>query len=256
MGSMDESVSLNNVVEINQEVIQTTGKKLWNPKGFLILSILFSFLPAAILYSLNYGRLGFSKKKNISLLISIIAFAIMISMALLINLSILKGIFYGLNIGAAVYMRQDQSKLFENHVLNGGRKASYLVPVLVSTVITAIFLVLMFYSINIPDQKLMFNGSELYFTENVQKSDAEKLGTYLSEQGFFNENRKVSVKIDKKSTTYEFSLIIDKSSLEDKNLEQSAKDMSTELSKNVFNNNKVNINLCDNVFKPLKTISN
>lgn len=187
---MDESVSINNVVEINQEVIQITGKKLWNPKGFLILSILFSFLPAAILYSLNYGRLGFSKKKNISLLISIIAFAIMISMALLINLNILKGIFYGLNIGAAVYMRQDQSKLFENHVLNGGRKASYLVPVLVSTVITAIFLVLMFYSINIPDQKLMFNGSELYFTENVQKSDAEKLGTYLTNKAFLTKTEK------------------------------------------------------------------
>jgi|GEM_PF-6619064 len=37
-------------------------KKLWNPDTFLILSPLFSFLPAAILYALNWGRLGYIKK--------------------------------------------------------------------------------------------------------------------------------------------------------------------------------------------------
>ena len=101
MGSMDESMEFNSTVVINQEVSQTTGKKLWDPKGFIVLSVLFSFLPAAILYSLNYGRLGLYKKRNISLFISFITFAIMISMAFLINQSMLKVIFYGLNLGAA-----------------------------------------------------------------------------------------------------------------------------------------------------------
>lgn len=253
---MDESMEFNSTVVINQEVSQTTGKKLWDPKGFIVLSVLFSFLPAAILYSLNYGRLGLYKKRNISLFISFIAFAIMISMAFLINQSMLKVIFYGLNLGAAAYMNQGQTKVYKNHILNGGRKASYLVPAVISTVIAAIFLFLLFYSINIPDQKLMFKGSELYYTENVQKDAAEKLGTYLSEQGFFDESRKISVKIDKKSTTYEFSIIVDKSSIGNSDLEQSLKDMCEELSKEVFDNSKVDIVLCDNVFKPLKTISN
>lgn len=256
VGSMDESVGLNNVKEINQEVKQTTGKRLWNPKRFIILSILFSFLPAAILYSLNYGRLGFSKKRNISLFISFIAFAIMISMVFLINQGIVKSISYGLNIGAAVFMNNDQSKIFENHVKNGGQKASYLVPVFVSIVITAIILAFTIYSSNIPDQKLMFNGSELYYTENVQKGDAQKLGDYLSKQGAFNESKQISVKIDKQSNTYKFSLIIDdQSKLGDIGFQQTIKSMCEELSKNVFNNSNVDINLCDKVFKPLKTIS-
>ncbi|MGH4119506.1 hypothetical protein [Clostridium sp.] len=59
MENTSENMGLSNVKETNQG----TGKKLWNPKGFLILSILFSFLPAGILYSLNYGRLGLSKKE-------------------------------------------------------------------------------------------------------------------------------------------------------------------------------------------------
>lgn len=255
MGNMEESVEINIGNEINQEVNLTSPKKLWNPKFFLIISMLFSFLPAAILYSLNYGRLGLNKKRNVSMAISFIAFIIMISIALIINQSIVKSIFYGINIGAAVFMNNDQSKIFKDHIINGGRKASYLIPVLVSTVITTILFALIFYTSNIPDQKLMFKSNELYYTENVQKSDAEKLGNYLSEQGFFTENSKISVKIDKKSTTYEFSLIVDKSRLGDKEVEQSIKYLGEVLSKNVFNNNNVDINLCDSVFKPLKTIS-
>jgi hypothetical protein len=252
---MDENMVLNSEKEINMEGNQISDKRLWNPKGFILISVLFSFLPAGILYSLNYGRLGDTKKKNISLAITFVAFVVMITMGLLINESIIKSIFYGLNIGAAAFMYNNQSKIFKNHILNGGRKASYLVPVLGSVVITTALLALAFHWINIPDQKLMFKGNELYYTQSVQKDYVEKLGTYLSEQGFFTENRKVSVKIDKQSATYEFSLIIDKSSLEDKELEQSLKDMSDQLSKDVFNNSKVDINICDPTFKKLKTIS-
>jgi hypothetical protein len=246
-----ESMRQNGEKEINQ----STGKKLWNPKGFLFISILFSFLPAAILYSLNYGRLGLSKKRNIYLAISFIIFIVMVSMVFVINQVIMKSIFYGVNISAAMFMNNNQSKIFKSHIKNGGRKASYIFPVFVSVVITAVVLSLIFYTSNIPDQKLIFKGSELYYTESVQKEDVEKLGTYLSEQGFFSENRNVSAKIDKQSNTYKLSLIIDKTLIEDKELEQSAEDMIHELSKNVFNDNKVDIIFCNNVFKPLKTIS-
>lgn len=245
-----------NIVLISEEDInQITGKRLWNPKGFLILGVLFSFLPAAILYSLNYGRLGLSRKRNISFAASFIAFAVMISMALVIEQGITKSIILALNLGALIFMKNDQSILFQNHIMNGGRKASYLVPAVTCTIISVGLLVLIFHSINIPDQKLMFNGSELYYTESVPRKEAEKLGAYLSKQGFFSEKSKVSVKIDKQSNTYMFSLIIDKSRLGDKELELDVKDMIQELSENVFDGNKVDINLCDNVFKTLKTIS-
>lgn len=255
MENMNGNMGFNKVEQVNEEVRWTTEKKLWNPKGFIILSVLFSFLPAAILYSLNYGRLGFCKKRNISLLISFIAFIGMISLAIVINQSVLRSIFYALNIGAAAYMNKDQSKLFEEHVQHGGRKASYLIPAIVCTIFAAAVMFMIIYSSNIPDQKMMFKGSEIYYTQNVQKSDVEKLGAYLSEQGFLKEGSKVSVKIDKKSSTYEFSLIIDKSKLGDKNLEESVKELSKYLSEDVFNNSKVDIILCDDTFKPLKTIS-
>jgi hypothetical protein len=240
---------------INQEFDETTKLRLWNPKGFLIISILFSFLPAAILYSLNYGRLGHYKKRNLSLVISVTGFIVMLSMAFVIEQGIIKSIFYGLNAGVALFMKNDQSIMFESHIKNGGGKASYLIPGILSIVITAVFLGLIIYSSNIPDQKLMFRGNELYYTERVQKGEVEKLGEYLSEQGFFSEDRKVSVKIDKRSTTYKFSLIIDKSHIEDKELEQFAKDIGQELSYNVFDNSNVDIIFCNDVFKPLKTIS-
>lgn len=251
MEKTNDSFVLNSGEDINQ----TTGKRLWNPKGFLILSFLFSFLPAAILYSLNYGRLGLSRKRNISFAASFIAFVVMISMALVIEQGITKSIFIGLNIGAGIFMKNNQSMIFQNHIINGGRKASYLVPAVTCTIILAGLLVLIFYTINVPDQKLMFKGSELYYTETVPREEAEKLGAYLSEQGFFSAESKVSVKIDKQSNAYKFSLIIDKSRLRDKEFELAVKDMIQELSENVFDGNKLDINLCDNVFKTLKTIS-
>lgn len=224
-------------------------------KGFLILGVLFSFLPAAILYSLNYGRLGLTRKRNISFAASFIAFVVVISMPLVNEQGITKSIIFGLNIGAVIFMKNNQSMIFQNHIINGGRKASYLVPVVMCTIISAGLLVLIFHSINIPDQKLMFKGSELYYTESVPREEAEKLGAYLSEQGFFSAETKVSVKIDKQSNDYKFSIIIDKSRLGDKEFELDVKDMIRELSENVFNGNKLDINLCDNVFKTLKTIS-
>ena len=52
----------NNYANVEEEEYRHSNVKLWNPKGFIVIGILFSFLPAAILYSINYGRLGFRKE--------------------------------------------------------------------------------------------------------------------------------------------------------------------------------------------------
>lgn len=261
--SMNETVRLYEPGFENQTITQPAAPpplyKLWNPIGFIVVSVLLSFLPAAILYALNYGRLGQSKKRNIILLVSFAVFAGMVAVVVLIDLSVFRYMFYALYVVAGVLMYRDQEAAYQYHVFKGGRKASYLVPVIVSVAVVVVTIVvaviMLFQSRYVPQQKIQVMGSDLYYTQTVTKSEAEKLGNYLSSQGFFTEGNRVAVKLDKKADTYEFSLIVDQSKLNDEDIAEIFQYMSMELSQNVFDNHKVDIELCDNTFKSLKTIT-
>ncbi|WP_130807881.1 hypothetical protein [Senegalia massiliensis] len=229
-------------------------KKLWNPRGFLVLGPIFSFLPVAILYSLNCGKLGYRKKKRNSLAITFISVFIIIALEYLIDGGIDRIIFTALNIGVAIYAYHDQSNLFKEHIDNGGRKASYLIPVIISLIVSAILIFLLITTIHIPDNKITYNESELYYTERVTEEQAEELGNYLSQQGLFDGGSPVFLKIDKSEDIYKLSFVVDEDYLDDTELQESAKYLSNEISVNVFDNNKVNFILSDEKFKPLKTI--
>jgi hypothetical protein len=61
---------------------KSSTQKLWNPKSFIIFSILFSFVPAGIMSALNYGRYGNNKMKWIVLLSTILGFIGIITLML------------------------------------------------------------------------------------------------------------------------------------------------------------------------------
>lgn len=246
----------NNGIEsfVKDNSIVRSQKGLWNPKAFYWIAVLFSFLPAAILFSLNYERLGFTKKRNWSLVIAFIAFAIMIIIGQFLPQSLGRGLFYGLNIGAAVYMRNQQRILYNDHINNRGQKASFIVPVAISTFVVGVVIWALIYTYNIPDNKIAFNQSDLYYTENISKEDAQRLGSYLNDNGFFN-NKVISIKIDKDARGYIFSIPIDKSKVNDQQVLNNFSEISNLLSKEVFSGGKLEIHLTDDRFNNLKTVT-
>lgn len=233
--------------------------KLWNPKAFIAISVFFSFLPAAILYSINYGRLGETRKRNTSLIISFLVFAIAICLSILIDNIIMKYVFYGLNIGIGMYLQNDQLKLYNSHLLNGGQEASYLIPVIICVCALAL---LIFWIIlgtirysNIPDQKKEFSGDELYYTDNVSINEVNKLGNYLEDNKVFsNDGDTWSFKLDKKDDAYIFSMIVSEEKSNNEEYLDAAKQFAQQLSSDVFHS-QVEIDACDNKFKPLKVIT-
>jgi hypothetical protein len=229
-------------------------KGLWNPKSFYWLGILFSFLPIAILFSLNYGRVGLIKKRNRSLVIAIISFILVVIIGGFIPDSLSKGLYFGLNAGAAVYLRREQQDLYNSHISNGGKKASLLVPVGICSILTGLVLWALIYSYNIPEDKLAYKQSDLYYTENISKEDAQRLGDYLNDNGFFG-NRSLSVKIDQDKSGYIFSIPVDKAKLEDQEALNNLRKVSDLLSKEVFSGKQFEIHLTDNRFNNIKTIS-
>ena len=204
---MDET----NLNEVSSNAIISNKKKLWNPKIFLVISIFFSFLPAAILYSLNYGRVGYKRKRNISLAVSFLGFILISVAVIFIPSTIAKAVVLGINMGIGTYLKNDQEKLFKEHINNGGKKASYLVPVLISIVILGVLIFFIIYFSLIPENSVIIHGDDVYYTERVEKEEAEKLAKYLSEIEFLlDDDISVAVKIDRNTERYKYALTLAK----------------------------------------------
>lgn len=230
-------------------------KKLWNPKSFIIFSALFSFLPAGVMCALNYGRCGDYRKKWTYLISTIIGFIAVGTLALIIPTTISKSLCFGINIGIGAYFMNNQKALYQDHIQNDGKRASYLLPIGIGILIFTLLLATIIYSQYIPDKTLNYNKNQLYYTDNVTETQAKKLGDYLKSEGFFKDDSETTVKIDKQEDTYVFSMIIIAEYLNNQEVLNNMKLVSNELSVNVFENNKVIVDLCNNRFKVLKSIS-
>ncbi|UYZ38593.1 hypothetical protein OD350_13265 [Clostridium beijerinckii] len=236
------------------KVNKLSTTKLWNPKSFIIFSVFFSFLPAGIMCALNYGRSGSQKKKWIFLLASILVFIALIALLpiLSINTSI---IFFSINIALGIILMFTQLKLYNKHIQNGGQSASYLLPVIIGLLIFSLSAASILYSIYVPKNALDYGENHLFYTNKITESQAKKLGDYLNSEGYFTPSSKVDVKIDKQDTLYILSLVVEGDYKSDTSYVEPMKAISRELSKNVFENNKVRIDLCNDRFQVLNSIN-
>ncbi len=103
-------------------------------------------------------------------------------------------------------------------------------------------------------RELKFNQGQLFYTSTVSESEAQKLGQYLVQQGFFDGKEK-SIQLNKSGNIYQFRMVIKKGYEQDPNFINFAKQISQELSKDVFNDAPVEIHLCNDNLQTLKTIT-
>lgn len=238
------------MTEINSSI---STKKLWNPKSFIILSALFSFLPTGIICSLNYGRLGDNKKKWITLALTIlgfIAFTILASQLTVKTSSFLLPI----NIGIGIFLRNIQKELYNEHIQNGGKRASYFLPIFIGVLYCSLVIGVLIYTADMPRNSIDYGQNHVYYTNTITKSEAKRLGDYFKSGDVFTDNSKMSIKIDKEKDIYIFSFMVKDDAVNDQSFIDSMKDCSKDLSKDVFNNSHVRVDLCDNTFKVLKSI--
>jgi len=191
------------------------SKKLWNPVSFIIISPIFSFLPAAILYSLNWGRLGYIKKRNYFLFGSIAAFIVLCAAAYFISDTLALGVCTGINVAAGVYMTRTQTQAYKTHLESGGKKASLLLTLILCIGISALLIWAFVMVANVPEDSLMFGDDEIYYTESIETKNVQSLGEYLTEIGLFaDDGQTVSVKLDKQDGVYIVSLAVVEEALE------------------------------------------
>jgi hypothetical protein len=102
--------------------------------------------------------------------------------------------------------------------------------------------------------KVSQNKLDIYYTENVTRSDAKKLLEYLIEEEFTDGSREIGTQLDKTGNTYEFKINVKKGIDTDPDFIKIAKTLSTEISNDVFGKAPVDIHLMDDDFKLLRVV--
>ena len=100
-------------------------------------------------------------------------------------------------------------------------------------------------------EKLEFNGTDVYFTEEVSEAEAQRLGAYLVETEFAD-GRSKSVQLSKRDSVYLFRMVVKKGIVEDSTNDVTLTAMTYALSLGVFDGAPVELEACDDVFGTLR----
>lgn len=100
---------------------------------------------------------------------------------------------------------------------------------------------------------LTFNNGELYFVPPATRQDADKLGAYLVQSRFFDGQRK-TVQLAKSGDRFEFRMIVVRDFDRNPQFLDAVRRFGRELSQNVFGGAVVDVHLCNEYLKTLKTV--
>ncbi len=101
-------------------------------------------------------------------------------------------------------------------------------------------------------EKLTFDGTDVFYKEGATKEQAQKLGEYLNKSGFTDGNEKsVQLVKNKETGNLTFRMVVANDFKQGKDMV--FKTFAKQLSKNVFNGEPLDFEICDNTFKTVKT---
>ena len=102
---------------------------------------------------------------------------------------------------------------------------------------------------------LKYEGSKLFYTSAVSKEQANKLGDYLLESGFFQKDNPGTVQITKEGDVYQFRMVVKGGKAQEMEFLKIAGMFAAQLSKDVFDNEMVEMHFCDKNFETIQTVS-
>jgi hypothetical protein len=94
----------------------------------------------------------------------------------------------------------------------------------------------------------------LFYTSSIKKEEAQKLGDFLVELEFFTEDP-MSLQIDKINDIYTIKLPIKKDAEKDEEFVESLQQVALSIAENIFDDELVEIHLCNDTFETLSAIS-
>lgn len=105
-------------------------------------------------------------------------------------------------------------------------------------------------------KKIVFNGTEVYYTSQVEKKDAEKLGAFLVRSEFANgKGKSVQLTKNEENNHFVFRMVVNDEAAKSDMYEILFKAMAIQLSDSVFNASPVDFHVCDDRFNTLKELA-
>lgn len=101
--------------------------------------------------------------------------------------------------------------------------------------------------------RLEFNSGELYYTKRVDEATAKRLGEYLVKESFYDGTPKTA-QLDKADGTWKFRMVVKAGMDQDEDYINVVKLFGMEVANNVFNGEKLSVELCDEQLKTLRTV--
>lgn len=103
--------------------------------------------------------------------------------------------------------------------------------------------------------KLEFKKGELYYTSNVTEAEAKKLGDYLLAQEYFDDTETRTVQLDKKDGIPHVRFVVKEEYQTSPKSIELFTPIGAELSKAVFNNAKIVVDICNDMLETKQTIN-
>ncbi len=100
---------------------------------------------------------------------------------------------------------------------------------------------------------MKFGDDNLYYTKEINSETARKLGDFLRESSFF-QSKGLSAQITKKGDIYQFRYIVKEGSDKDESYKATVSAFGVMISGVVFDNQRVDMHLCDDNFNTLATV--
>ena len=101
--------------------------------------------------------------------------------------------------------------------------------------------------------KLEVNAGEVYYKEGASEADAQKLGDFLNEIGYFNGEEK-SVQLQKKGDRFIFRAVVQDEYVDDPEIASAFEIIGAQISTMVFDGAPVDVHLTDEYLETKKTI--
>lgn len=113
-------------------------------------------------------------------------------------------------------------------------------------------LAITFFACSNYGDKVVYDGTEVYYKDPALKGKAEATGEFLQEIQFTDGTTK-SIQVTKDSV-YNFRMVAIPEKVNDPEMEVSFQALGMLLSNDVFDGEAINFQLCDEVFKTVRTI--
>ena len=117
----------------------------------------------------------------------------------------------------------------------------------------ALTMLVALFACNRYGQEKTFQNVRLFYTDNIEESEADSLGEYLIRSGFAQGESK-TIQLDREKQVYQFRIVVKDTLLENEDYLTMARLFGWRLSSEVFDDRAVEMHFCDKELETQKVI--